>query len=143
MPKRRANGRSRIERAGIAFACDASRDDELLDDVVSSAAVVARADGWVQEVECSQLLNFIDRHSLFPLSRREEVLSQFESCVRELREPDGPLATFRRLGRYTEPSTATLILSVGSEVADADRRLDPREEQLLRLLRLRLGSEMP
>ena len=114
MPKRRANGRSRVRQAGIAFACDASRGDELLDAVVSSAALVARADGWVQAVECSQLLNFIDRHSLFPLSRREEVLSQFENRVRELREPDGPLTTFRRLGRYTEHSTATLILSVGS-----------------------------
>jgi tellurite resistance protein len=109
-------------------------EDELLDGVVSAAALVARADGWVQEVERSQLVDFIDRQGLLSAFAREDSVAHFERRVRELREPGGPSAVIQRLGRHRDKATAFLIVSIGEEVAAADGRLDPREQQIVQLL---------
>lgn len=109
-------------------------EDGLLDGIVSVAALVARADGWVQEVERSQLVNFIDRQGLLSAVEREEAVAHFERRVRELREPGGPAAVIRRLRRHRDKATAFFIVSIGEEVAAADSRLDPREQHMLQLV---------
>jgi tellurite resistance protein len=116
---------------------DASQDDTL-DAIVSIAALIARADGWVQEVERRQLLDFVDHYDRLAPFDHAEVLARFDRRVVELRRPNGPFSAFRRLSRYNDHPTADLMLSVGREIAAADCRLDPREEQLLRLFRTRL-----
>jgi len=141
MSKQRANQRSHARQAEIAAAYQENHEDELLDAIVSAAALIARADGWVQDVERGQLLDFLDRQDLLSLFEREEVLAQFERRVRELREAGGPFAIVRRLSRQGDGPTAALILGVGEEVAAADCRLDPREEQLLGLVRASLKGE--
>jgi tellurite resistance protein len=135
MTKQRANGRWRAREAAIVATYQEDREDEVLDAIVSAAALIARADGWVQEVERGQLFDFLDRQDFLSAVAREDVLAQFERCVRELREPGGPSAVIERLGRHRDRPTAALILGVGEEVAAADCRLDPREEQLLSLIR--------
>ena len=125
-------------QAKIASLRHESRQEELLDAIVSTAALIAHADGWVQEVERRQLFDFVDHYDLVSSFERDEVQARFERRVRELRKPDGPFSAFQRLSLHTDHPTADLILSIGSEIAAADCRLDPREEQLLRLFRIRL-----
>jgi tellurite resistance protein len=122
---------------GAVVRDDVSQDD-VLDAIVSMAALIARADGWVQEVELRQLVDFVNHFGLLAACDREELLERFERRVRELRDPDGPFRAFQRLVQLSDHPTADLMLSVGNEIAAADRRLDPREEQLLRLFRTRL-----
>ena len=126
-----------VTRIPATPTMDVSQDD-LLDAVVSMAALIARADGWVQEVELRQLIDFADHFGLLAESGRDEVLARFQRRVRELRDPDGPFLAFQRLVRRSDLPTVDLMLSVGNEIAAADRRLDPREEHLLRLFRTRL-----
>ncbi len=143
MSKQRANGRWHARQAEISAAYREYREDEVLDAVVSAAALVARADGWVQDVERSQLLDFLDRQNLLSVFARDDVLTRFEGCVRELREPGGPSAVIERLGRHGAGPIVELILGVGEEIAAADCRLDPREAQLLQLVRAGLEGTKP
>lgn len=131
MSKQRANGRWSARRAEIVAAYLELREDEILDAVVSAAAVVARADGWVQEVERNQLLDFVDREELLSVFAREDAVAHFERCVREVREPGGFSAVIERLGRHRDSPTASLVVKIGEEVAAADCRLDPREQHVL------------
>lgn len=148
MSKQGADKQSRARQAAIAAARYGGREDELVDAIISVAALVARADGWVRDVERAQLLDFLDRHGLLSAFGREESELKFERCVRELREPGGPSSiirrlptVIRRLRRHTENQTAALVLQVGDEVAAADCHLDPREERLLLLIRTVLEGE--
>lgn len=135
MSRQLDNSETHAKRAGIATAFREYREDELLDVMVSAAALLARADGWVQEVERAQLLDFLDREDFFSVFARDDVLTRFDRRVSELREPGGPSSVLRRLGRHRDGSTAALIVNVGQEIAAADCRLDPREQRVLELVR--------
>lgn len=134
MSKDRTDGRPLSRRAGTVAGYMDCHEDDLLDGVVSAAALVARADGWVQEAERSQLVNFVDRQGLLSVFERDDAVAHFERRVRELREPGGPAAVIRRLRRHRGKATAFFIVSIGEEVAAADSRLDPREQDMMQLV---------
>lgn len=132
MSKDRTDRRPLLRRARTVAGYMDCHEDDLSDGVVSAAALVARADGWVQEVERSQLVNFVDRQEFLSVFEREDAVAHFERRVRELREPGGPSAIIRRLRRQCGKATAFFI--VGEEVAAADSRLDPREQDMMQLV---------
>lgn len=134
MSKDRTDRRPLSRRAAAVAGYMDCHEDDLLDGVVSAAALVARADGWVQEVERSQLVNFVDRQGLLSVFERKDAVAHFERRVRELREPGGAAAVIQRLRRHRDKATAFFIVSIGEEVAAADSRLDPREQDMLRLV---------
>jgi tellurite resistance protein len=137
MSKHRSKWRSQQWRAELAAAYQESHEDELFDLLVSAAALTARADGRVEEVERAQLLDFLDRRDLLWMRDREDVLAQFDQCAST---PDEQLSTLARLRRYRDSRAAELILEVCDEVAVADCRLDPREDRVLRLVRASLDG---
>ena len=116
------------------------RGDGLMDAIVSAAALVARADGWIEPVERHQLLDFLDRHGILSTFTRPDILDAFERRMRRLREPGGALAVLAGLRRYAGSEDAALVLGMGEEIAAADCRLDPREQQVLHLIRAALRS---
>jgi tellurite resistance protein len=128
------SGRNRAP-AQIWAAYMEGREDELLDDVITAAALVARADGWVQPVERAQLINFLERNEFLSIFTRADIGEAFERRVRELREPCGPAAAVDRLRRRARHRIARLVVDAGEEVAAADCRLDPREQRILQLIR--------
>jgi tellurite resistance protein len=127
---------------GIIAASLRDLENELLDAVVTTAALVARADGWVDPVEREQLLDFLDVNEFMSVFTRAEILDAFERRIRELREPDGAVAALGRLRRQSggslARSLASLVVDVGEQVAAADCRLDPREQRILQLIRITL-----
>jgi tellurite resistance protein len=122
----------------VAYLRD--REDELLDAVVTCAALVARADGWIDPVERGQLLDFLERNEFLSLFSSEQVHESFERRVRDLREPGGAASALGRLRRHAGQSSASLVMTVGEEVALADCRIDPREWHTLQLIRTSLGK---
>jgi len=142
MSKHRADGRPRVRRSRIVATLLDPRDDELLDAVVSAAALVARADGWVQEIERAQLHDFFEQEALLSDFEPEDVASHFERCVGKSREPGGASAMIRRLGRHRGSPTASLIVNIGEVIAAADCRLDPREQLFLRVIQTSLVGGM-
>lgn len=137
MPSRTAFGDMNVKPAEFMAGYVASRKDEILDAVITTAALVARADSWVDPAERRQLIDFLARHRLLP-GTRFEVREAFERRVRELREPGGVAASVNRLGRCASRSLARLAVDAGREIAAADHYLDPREMRVLDLIRITL-----
>lgn len=105
-----------------------AREDELVDAVVTAAALVARADGRVDAVERERLLDFLDRDDIF------------ERRLREQGEPRAVVAALRQLGRYAEHPLARVIIDAGEEITASDSHIDPRERRVLQLLRIVLSA---
>jgi tellurite resistance protein len=139
MPNRNPSNCFDATPAEIMAAWRDDREDELLDAVVTAAALVARADGWVDPVERGQLLDVLDRNGFLSVFTPAEILDAFERRVRELRAPGGPAAALGRLRRHAGRAPARLVVDVGDEVAAADGRLDPREQRILQLIQAALG----
>jgi tellurite resistance protein len=140
--KHKATHRRRAKPAQLVAAYLDFREDELFDAIVSVAALVARADGWVQEVERRQLLDFLDENKLLTVFAREDLEAHFDHCVRELRQPGGPAGILYRLSRHADSSIGPLIIRLGEVVAAADCRLDPREGEVLRHVRRVLAGQI-
>ncbi|PPQ35659.1 TerB family tellurite resistance protein [Rhodoblastus acidophilus] len=140
MSKYYAPRRSQHLRAELTAEIQENHEDDLFDAIIAAAALMARADGRVLEVERDHLLEFLDRQDLLWMRDRDETLAQFESYVHKLHDPDESGAAFSWLRRYRDSRAAALILNVCDEVAGADHNLDPREVQLLRLIRAGLGG---
>lgn len=143
MSKRNARHRSDATPAELLAAYLDDREDELLDAVVTGAALVARADGWIDPVERGQLFDFLDRNEFLSVFTRAEILEAFERRIRHLREPGGPMAAVERLRRHAGRSPSRLVVDVGEEIAAADCRLDPRERYVLELIRNALHLPLP
>ena len=77
-----------------------NREDELLDAVLTAVALVARADGWIDAAERSQLLDFLHRKGILTVFTPAEILETFEHRVRELNEPGGPVEALKHLRRH-------------------------------------------
>jgi tellurite resistance protein len=114
------------------------RDSELLDAVITAAALVARADSWIEPVERRQLLDFLRRKGLLSVFSRAEILDAFERRIRELEERRGAEMAVGSLGRFAGRSPARLVVDASQEIAAADRHLDPREQHILQLIRITL-----
>lgn len=145
MPKRSARHLRHVSSAEILAAYRNERDYELLDAIVTAAALMSRADGWVQPVERAAMLDFLDRHQFLSLFARDTVLALFEDRVRDLREPDGVIVAAMRFRHYARRSSASvaLIADMAREIAAADCRLDPREQSVLQLIDSAFHAEPP
>jgi hypothetical protein len=78
MLNRNTRNRVAMTQAEIMAAYMDDRDDELLDAVVTAAALVTGADGCIEPVERSQLLDFLCRNGLMSVVTSAEMLDFFE-----------------------------------------------------------------
>ena len=136
MPKRSARHLRHASSAEILAAHRNGRGYELLDAVVTVAALMSRADGWIQPVERGAMLDFLERNQFLSFFTRDNILALFEDRVRDLREPDGAIVAVIRLRQYAQQSSAAvgLIVEMARVIAVADGRMDPREQSILELI---------
>ena len=127
----------KIAPAEVIAGYVGSRKSEMLDAVITAAALVAQADRWVDRAERHQLIDFLERKRLLPVTRFD-VRDAFERRVRELREPGGIVTALDRLGRGNGRALAEFALEAAHEIAAADDQLDPREIRALNLLQATL-----
>jgi tellurite resistance protein len=137
MSTRTAYPRFRESTAEIAAAKLRADKAQAFDAIVTVGALVARSDGWVDPAELSQLRDFLERCGFQALARID-LRDSFERRMRELREAGGFEAALANLGRYDGPSLSHLVVEAGEEIAAADGRLDPREDYILRRIRIAL-----
>jgi tellurite resistance protein len=138
MPNRNARNRVALTQAEIMAAYMDDRDDELVDAIVTAAALVARADGYVEPVERSRLLYFLNHNGLMSVFTRAEILDLFERRILQLEDKDGVKSAIESLGRLAGRSTARLVVDASEHVAEADSDLHPRELQVLQFIRVAL-----
>ena len=142
MRKRKTRHRSEVSPAEMMAAYSEYREDELLDAAVSAAALVARADARIDAAERRQLLDFLGREGVLTVFTPAEVIEVFERRLRELNEPGGGVAALRQLKRHAERPLARIVVDAGEEIAAADCRIDPREQQMLQVIRIVLGGRL-
>lgn len=116
------------------------RKEAMLDAVLTAAALVAAADGWIDAAEREELLAFLKRNDLLA-SSGADMKTEFERRVRDLREPGHVLAAAYRLGRAGGATIQRLAIAAAWDVAVADSRVDPRELRILDLIRVTLNPQ--
>ena len=137
MSKRTASPRFHESTAEIAAAKLRADKGRVFDAIVTVGALVARSDGWVHPAEFSQLHDFLDRCG-FQWLARIDLRDVFERRMRELREPGGFETALANLNRQKRRSLSHLVIDASEEIAAADGRLDPREDDMLRRIRIAL-----
>ena len=139
MSHRTTRKRSRLTPAELMTQYLDDRNDELLDAVVTAAALVARADGRIEPAERGLLVDFMDRNGFLSVFTRNEILDAFERRVRELDEAQGAEIAVDSLGRLAGRSPARLVIGAGKHVAAANGQSHPVERHMLQLIRHALG----
>ena len=140
MPKRKTRTPADITQAETRLAYLDYCENELLDAVATAAALVALSDGRADPVESGQLVDFLDRSEFLSIFTRGEIIDAFERRIRELGEPGASAHALKQLAQHARRPLARMIIDAGEEVATADCRLDPREQRMLRLIRIILAA---
>ena len=136
---RNTRKRSRLTPAELMAQYLDDRNEELLDAVVTAAALVARADGRIEPAERGLLVDFLDRNGFLSVFTRNEILDAFERRVRELDEERGAETAVDSLGRLAGRSPARLVIGAGKHIAAANGHAHPVEQHMLQLIRHALG----
>jgi tellurite resistance protein len=108
----------------------------MLAGITQAAALMARADGRVDNSERDALLRFLRGRDLLPLVGRRAALCAFHAELARGR-PDEE--TLEAIGRQRGTQGALPVATAASQIARADQHLDPRELDLLRRMHERLG----
>ena len=125
--------------ADITAAYMDDREDELLDAAVTAAALIARADGTVEPIERSAMLDVLRRNGLLSVFTRFDILDAFDSRLRQLEDDEGMEVAVESLARLAGRSPAWLVAETGECVAAADRHVNGHELRMLRLIYLALA----
>jgi tellurite resistance protein len=116
------------------------RDDRLLDAVVTSASLVASADGRIAAVERDQVADFLTGTGFLAAFSRDEILAAFDHRTRDLADHGSAELAVASLERFAGLSAARLIANAGEQVAAADGEITVHELHMLRLIRAALTS---
>jgi tellurite resistance protein len=115
-----------------------NHDETVMQALITAGAFMALADGRAETIERDELVNFVDRQGFVPSASRHEIAEAFDNRVRQLQDRDSAdviAETFRPLVGL---SLASIVVRTATQVAAADRYIDPGELQALKLIRMSL-----
>ena len=113
-----------------------TRDQDVMQALVTAGAFVALADGRVEKVERDELVNFIDRQQFVPTIPRTEIAEIFDQRVRQLEDRNSAEVIIEKLRPLAGLSLGSTVIRTAERVAGADRQIHPGELQALALIRL-------
>lgn len=114
------------------------REHELLDAVVTAAALMARAHGSLQPIERHHLVDVLADEGFLFVFTREELVAAFERKLLDLKSATDLTAGVERLKRFAGGPLADFVSAVAEEVAAADCRIHHGERRMLKLVRTAL-----
>ena len=136
MPSRHFRARSRqMVRAALQDVASARENDRIFMASVAAAALVARADGWVDPTERERLIAWMDDVALLEGLAASEVEAAFDLRLRQFEQPNGIDTAMDLLRRAAGASNARLVMEGAEQVARADGQVRPSEAAALRLVR--------
>ena len=116
------------------------RDKEVMLALVTVGALVALADGHLEDVERDELVGFVHRQDFAPAISKRGIAKAFDSRVRQLEENYSPNLIMEALRPLAGLSLASVVVRTAERVAAADRKIHPGELQALKLIRLIMTS---
>ena len=112
------------------------RDKEVMQALVTVGALVALADGHLEDVERDELVGFVHRQDFAPTISQLGIAKAFDSRVRQLEENYSPNLIMEALRPLAGLSLASVVVRTAERVAAADQKIHPGELQALKLIRL-------
>jgi tellurite resistance protein len=108
----------------------------VLQALATAGALVALADGHLEDVERDELVSFVHRQDFTSTISQHGIAKVFDSRVRQLEENYSPNLIMEALGPLAGLSLASVVVRTAERVAAADRKIHPGELQALKLIRL-------
>src|SRR6476646_11494450 len=105
--------KGRLRRLPGAELQKRNRTHEVMDALVTAAALVAVADGSVHVVEREELVNCIDEERLFPGFSRPEIAAAFDKRAQQLQQRNGPEVIIKALRPLSGLQSTQLVLRIG------------------------------
>jgi tellurite resistance protein len=123
-------------RQNVTFVVSTGRPSLI--GMAEAAALMARADGQIEDVERRGFLRFLRRHGLLQVFGR---LAATQAYNAELIRATPAADALSRLERWRGQPTARLAATAAASTAAADGLAHPAEIALLRQMRARLGLD--
>ena len=123
--------------AGLAADYANYRDKEVMQ---ALGALVALADGRLEDVERDELVGFIHRQDFAPTISQRGIAKAFDNRVRELQENYNPNVVIEALRPLAGLSLTSVVVRTAERVAAADRKIHPSEDKAISLIRLIMMS---
>jgi tellurite resistance protein len=114
----------------------ANREEDVLQALGTTGALVALADGQLETVERDELVNFVDRQGFVPTISQRQIAEAFDDRVRQIVDQDSANVTVEALRPLAGLSLASVVVRTAERVAAADRKIHPGELRALKLIRL-------
>jgi tellurite resistance protein len=112
----------------------------VLQALVTAGALVALADGHLENVERDEVVGFVHRQDFAPTISHSGIAKAFDNRVRELGERYDPNLIIEALRPLADLSLTSVVVRTAERVAAADRTIHPGEEQAIKLIRLIMMS---
>ena len=116
------------------------RDKKVLQALVTAGALVALAEGHLENVERDEVAGF-HRQDFVPTISYSGIAKAFDNRVRELEERYDPNLIIEALRPLADLSLTSVVVRTAERVAAADRTIHPGEEQAIKLIRLIMMSQ--
>ena len=101
------------------------RDEEVLQALVMAGAMVALADGRLEDVERGELVDFIHQRGFVTAFAPIETAKVFDDRVRQLEDRYSPNLIIDALRPLAGRSLASIVIRTAERVAAADRDIHP------------------
>jgi tellurite resistance protein len=111
-------------------------DELIVKALLTAGAFVALADGRLDAIEREEALNYIERQQLAPTMSRQRIAAFFDARARHVEDRDFADLIAEALRPVAALSLTFHVVRIVEHVAAADRRLDPNEAQVIRLIGL-------
>jgi tellurite resistance protein len=111
-------------------------DQEVMQALVTTGALVALSDGRVETVERDELVRFVDQQGFAPTIAPEEIAETFAHRVRQLEDRHSASVIVESLRPLAGRSLASVVVRTAERVAAADRKIHPAELHAIQLIRL-------
>jgi tellurite resistance protein len=122
--------------AELAADQGSCRDKKVLQALVTAGALVALADGHLENVERDEVVGFVHRQAFAPTISHSGIAKAFDNRVRELEERYDPNLIIEALRPIADLSLTSVVLCTAERVAAADRTIHPGEEQAIKRVNL-------
>ncbi len=117
--------------------CDAlAVHEDAVNALIAAGALVAVADGRLDEIERDRALDYIEERRFVPRRSREQIAERFEACARRLHGIDFVGLVLDALRPVPGLGLALDVVAIAEEVAVADGTVHPSEAKTIALLKL-------
>ncbi|MFC0414771.1 TerD family protein [Cytobacillus solani] len=118
------------------------KSQDVMDAVVAACALVALADGRLDQTERQKMIEFVNQSEELRVFDTNKVIQQFNLFVQKIERDSiiGRAEAFKALGRIrSKPEIARLVARYCIAIGYADGHFDPSEKQIVTEICMELG----